>query len=328
MVDVLFIVSGGQEVGLGHVYESITLAKEIEKLSEIEIVSLSDSPEVLNKLEENGFHPSVVQESEIAEHLKDPRPDTVLINLPWIGKQLVEEIDSKLSSRIVAHGDPSTNLSPEAVEYCDVVVSSNKVDEGFGGRKYTDENGTLHLVGPRYFVLRPEFYEYSESYETEDLEEVLMMFGASDPSNLTSHFLSELLSSERNYDINVVVGAGFQYHDELEEVLNKHDTKTLTVYEDVNNVSELMHNSDFVLTSPGLSSLEALFIGVPTLAVYQNERQEEAYRTAEFAYHRGEIRDIEEAMQEIYDMFTQQDGYAAEIGRGKDEIVSTILNEK
>jgi spore coat polysaccharide biosynthesis predicted glycosyltransferase SpsG len=88
-----------------------------------------------------------------------------------------------------------------------------------------------------------------------------------------------------------------------------------------------MYESDFVLTSPGLSSLEALFIGVPTLAVYQNEWQEKAYRTAEFAYPKERIKHVEKKIRDVYDMYTHQNQYNTEIGTGKDEIITTILDK-
>ncbi len=96
-----------------------------------------------------------------------------------------------------------------------------------------------------------------------------MIFGGSDPSNLTSKTLDAI--SEYNFEITIVLGPHFVYFDELKEALRK--CKDARVLRDISNVAELMYESDLVITSLGLTTFEAFCTGTPTIVICQNELQ-------------------------------------------------------
>jgi spore coat polysaccharide biosynthesis predicted glycosyltransferase SpsG len=219
MGDIIFVVDGGPQEGTGHVYESVTLAGERPPGTKVEFHVPIKSEVIVEKLAGEGHSVMMVEQSAFIDSILDRDPNVIVFNLPKLKTGTVENLRDNLDARIVVYGDTETNVSPNVSKHSDVIVSSNRVIEGFAGRRRRDRHGTLRLVGPKYLVLRPKFYEYTGVYNTQTLRRIMLMFGGADPKNLTTYFVDKLVSLRKNYLIDAVVGAGFTNHEELEKVL-------------------------------------------------------------------------------------------------------------
>jgi len=220
------------------------------------------------------------------------------------------------------------NIS-EANKYADVVVNFVMGSDD-KNRKYMDkETNTFYFYGLKYEILRKEFYEHRKSPNPlHEVERVLLIFGGSDPLNLTTAVLDELLRLARYYDIDVITGAYFRYFKELNKVLAEHLDKRMRVriYRNVDNVAELMQQADLVISSPGLSIFEALRVGVPVIAIHQNEPQRCSFQKFMPTLDKSEIWRLGDIISrgEYADPFGEYIR-SLEVGEGKDEIVRAIL---
>nr|WP_307904223.1 hypothetical protein [Clostridium botulinum] len=64
--------------------------------------------------------------------------------------------------------------------------------------------------GYKYYILRDEFYGYKDRDIKETVNNILVTFGGTDPSNLTEKTLEALLKINYDKDINVVLGLGYK----------------------------------------------------------------------------------------------------------------------
>jgi spore coat polysaccharide biosynthesis predicted glycosyltransferase SpsG len=220
-------------------------------------------------------------------------------------------------------------------EYCDVIVDSNLGSGNYKSRSFVDETtGTLYLQGLRYLVLKKDFVVLRKSNQSAGkLKRILLIFGGSDPSNFTSRVLDELLNLGSDFDIDIVLGIGFVYDDKLNAILTKRKNvkQETKMYRDVDNVAELMRDADLVITSPGMSMLESLIIGTPTVGICQNDLQRFAYKGFMFVYDASEFFEKFESIvfgaNEAF-LRNQKEIKQLDIGKGKTEIIAAIIGGK
>ncbi len=230
---------------------------------------------------------------------------------------------------MIVFGGLLTNLPSNAAKYCDVIVDSNLGSGNYESRSFLDKTTkTLYLQGLKYLVLKKDF-DLKRSVNKTNLRKITLIFGGSDPSNFTSLVITKLLALDSVFNVDIIIGAAFIYHEELSNAVNTHfKGKRVKIYKDIDNVAELMYNADLVITSPGLSMLESLYIGIPTIAVCQNDLQAFAYRNFPFVYSPEQFFDkfsivIFNANREY--IIKRNDINSMEIGKGKMEIINAIL---
>ena len=272
---IAFITDGGLEMGMGHIYRSIILAEELQDKEEICFLTKSGQI-VIKQIENSGFNAIKVEtDNEIIRYLEAAKPNIIIIDKREVEELFAKELKDKLNTRLIIFG----NLS-SANKYADVVI--NIIGSNFENRKFLDKNtGTLYFYGPRYIILRKEFYEFKRKSKkpNDKVRKILLLFGGSDPLNLSSKVLDELLSLDTEFEINVLLGTGFIFFDELNQVLEKYPNKKENVglYKDAKNVAELMYRADLAITSPGLSMFEALCVGTPVIAISQTRFHKEVF---------------------------------------------------
>ncbi len=326
---IAFITDGGKEIGMGHVQQSVTLAQELKKKAEIIFLTRSNTA-VINHIKK--FHFNVIKKTndiEILNYIKCLSPQWVIIDRIDVEENFAKRIQEEVSARLAIF----TNITP-ANQYADIAVIAD-YGSYFRNIKFIDDKTrTFYYYGPRYWILRKDFFELKKKARVpaDSIERILIIFGGSDPLNLTSAVLDVLLELNDHYLFDVVLGGGFTFMTDLNHVLRKYTNKRkeVNLYQNINNVSKVMFDADLAITSPGLSLFESLCVGTPVIAFHQNSIQKE--RTAQV--YKGFIPtlsisdicmlpDMISKRQFIYpeDTFVQN----LEIGQGKEEIIDHIL---
>lgn len=323
-----FITDGGLNMGMGHVYRTLTLANEIKDVAETCVVTKGDE-RVVHKLRESG---RVVLEAncdhEIINHLIKIRPDVIAVDMLNVEKVFAKKLKTVSNNRLILF----ENLISGSNRYADVVINA-VMGADFKNKKYLDRNtNTLYLYGPKYFAFKEEVYEFKKRRKVlkDRINRILLIFGASDPSDLTSLALRQLLNSDENYKIDIVVGAHFGHEKALNSILTEYVDKKdkVFIYKDVGNVAELMFNADVVVCSPGLSAYVALCIGTPIIVFHHNSWQKEGFKGFIDTMGRNEMFKLKE-MVDRGDFVDPRSGFIKEmlIGEGKREVIEAILGE-
>lgn len=106
----------------------------------------------------------------------------------------------------------------------------------------------------------------------EKVKKVFISFGGADPQNYTDRLLKIICKEEyQDYKFSVVIGRAKCNVDKLMEY-NGHCN--IEVLYDVSNMPEIMSGCDIALTSRGRTGYELAMLGIPTIAMAQNKREE------------------------------------------------------
>ena len=104
------------------------------------------------------------------------------------------------------------------------------------------------------------------------VETVFISFGGADPQNYSDRLL-KIITQEKylEYNFKVVLGRAKLNVSELIEY-NKYDN--IEVLFDISNMPEIMIQCDIALTSRGRTGYELALLGIPSIAMAQNKREE------------------------------------------------------
>ncbi len=327
---IAIITDGNNELGMGHVYQSLTLAelltKSLSKNSEIVFLTKSNK-NVCEQIFQKGFKVTTYpNDDKIFDALENFKPDRIIFDKLDVAVSLAQKIKEQINCKLII----CTNLT-EANEYADVTVLADIGSDFKNIYRQDKVTGKTQIWGPKYWLLRPEFYEYKQRGKIipPSVKNIMMLFGGTDPCNFSSQILNELLHMDSTFDIKLIHGSAFEHKQELNSVINtnKKTKSSLQVLENVKNVAELMYKSDLVFASPGLSFFEALAVGTPVIGFHQNELQRDVYKGYLTTYGQNDINQtckliIDKAFIYPSDYYIKM----MEIGEGKYEIIDAILN--
>jgi UDP-2,4-diacetamido-2,4,6-trideoxy-beta-L-altropyranose hydrolase len=322
---IVTITMGGTEVGMGHIFRSITLAKDLVPRAEIFFI-LNEDEISKNLIKKSGFRAITAGNNDgIKQYVIRLKPNIIIFDKLNVDENLAKEIKTSTGSKLVLFENESG-----ANCYASVVVNAI-IHTNFKNTIYTDEHtNTLFLCGPKYWILRPEFYEYKRKGKilNSGIQRIVLAFGGSDPANLSSKVLTELLLWERDLQIDICLGIHFSYFQELNAALTKYsnNSKDIKTFYNPPNIAELMYRADLVITSPGTCAVEALSIGTPIIAITQNADQDEEYKDYLSIISQNNLMNIKDKIVNADFIYPYQKNIAkAEIGEGKEEVLQAIL---
>lgn len=162
---------------------------------------------------------------------------------------------------------------------CDLLLDQNL------GREPSDYEALVpahcrRLIGPRYALLRPEFAalrEYSlQRRQKPALKRLLITMGGVDQPNATGKVLEALKTCPLPSDcqITVVMGASAPWLEQVRSLATTMPWPT-KVRVNINNVAQVMADSDLAIGAAGSTSWERCCLGLPTLLVILAENQED-----------------------------------------------------
>ncbi len=256
---IVFRTVGKMQLGMGHIYRCLTLAY---KLTGHEILFVADAESDLGiaRIKEANFPIKKVENDAEFERLLDEiRPD-ILVN------DILDTTEEYMTM---------------VIKYCKRVINFEDVGSG---AKYADavinalyEKGEkLHneYYGSKYFCIRDEFLEEHPKEFSETVENILVIFGGADPSDLTGR-LYEICKvlHDKHPKINFHFLLGFAYPHKDQIVTD--EEHRIYVHNDVKRVSAYMNKMDLAVTSQGRTVYELASMGVPSIVLAQNEREAE-----------------------------------------------------
>jgi spore coat polysaccharide biosynthesis predicted glycosyltransferase SpsG len=252
---IAIVTDGNNTLGMGHIYQSVTLAfflAEARTVTKIFFLTKSDE-KVTALIKQRGFEVNRYDtDEEIFTALQASAPDRIIFDKLDVSPVLAEKIKKELKGKLIIF----TNLT-EANKWADIAVLADIGSDFKNIYSKDDATGRIEFFGPKYWILRPEFYLYNQQPKQDSVqpEKLLLIFGGSDPSNISSAVLAVLLKMDHRYDITLVLGASFGNRGEIDALLrgNTSSNSKVTVAVNATDIAAMMYGSDVVLASPGLS---------------------------------------------------------------------------
>lgn len=152
---------------------------------------------------------------------------------------------------------------------CDVLLDQNlgASVEKYYGKLPTD---CRLLLGPTFALLRSEFKDWREcSLESRldrNFENILVTLGGVDAENHTLQILKEISKSDyaMKCEFTVVIGGSYPHTKKLYEFLQMSKLK-VSVLSNVENMAQIMSESDLCIGAAGSTSWERCCLGLPTI---------------------------------------------------------------
>lgn len=256
---IVFRTVGKMQLGMGHVYRCLTLAY---KLTGHEILFVADSESDLGiaRIKEANFPiREVKDETEFEALLSEVQPDILINDILDTSEEYMSMV-VKYCKRVVNFED----VGPGA-KYADAVI--NALYEK--GEKLHNE-----YYGSKYFCIRDEFLEENPKEFSEDVENILVIFGGADPSDLTGRLyeICKVLHPKLPHvNFHFLIGFAYPHKDLIVTDEENH----IYIHNDVKRVSSYMNKMDLAITSQGRTVYELASMGVPSIVMAQNEREAE-----------------------------------------------------
>ncbi|MCR5106628.1 MAG: UDP-2,4-diacetamido-2,4,6-trideoxy-beta-L-altropyranose hydrolase [Lachnospiraceae bacterium] len=256
---IVFRTVGKRQFGMGHVYRCLTLAYKLTG-HDITFILDRDSDIGIERIQASNFPLIVAEgESDLEKILAEKRPD-ILVNDILDTDIGYMTMVNKYAKRIVNFED----VGPGA-KYADAVI--NALYEK--GEKLHNE-----YYGSKYFCIRDEFLEEEPKEFSQEVENMLIIFGGADPSDLTARMydICKVLHGKHpKIKFHFLIGFAYPYKDEIRD----DPDNNIFIHRDVKRVSSYMNRMDLAVTSQGRTVYELASMGVPSVVLAQNEREAE-----------------------------------------------------
>ncbi len=256
---IMFRTVGKMQLGMGHIYRCLTLAYKLTG-HDIVFVTDKDSDIGIDKINESNFPLIVVKDDDEFEAVLDRERPDILVNDILDTSLAYMTMVNRYAKRVVNFED----VGPGA-KYADAVI--NALYEK--GEKLHNE-----YYGSKYFCIRDEFLEEEPSEFSEDVENVIVIFGGADPSDLTGRLYKvagQLHKEFPGIKFHFLVGFAYGHKDKIVT----DEENNIYVHIDAKRVSSYMSKADLAITSQGRTVFELASMGVPSVVLAQNEREAE-----------------------------------------------------
>ncbi len=264
---------GFRLIGMGHVYRCISLAQALLGHECVLVLTEpADGPEDRNtadgimkvKMSHQNYR-TVKDDTEFFAYIEETKPDIVVNDRLDTEAEYIRKI-KKLVKRVVTIEDLGSGISE-----ADAVINA-LYSKGEAGRNC--------FYGEKYICLRDEFLMLQDvrsrmksEQEREPLQEILVLFGGADPSDLTGRLykLAGTLSSLRAVHFTFITGPA--YHCEEHGIVSDAERR-IDVIQNVGRISDYMLRADIAVTSQGRTVYELAAAQVPSVVLAQNTREQ------------------------------------------------------
>lgn len=253
---VAIYVNGNNKRGVGHIYRALELADEFYVKPDIYYDINQTDPKVFG----NTTH-QILPVNGIADLFERCKQKDYTI---FINDILTTSIDYMIGLRSVL---PKAKI----VNFEDDGEGIIKADLVFNALFHDSEFSQVY-AGEKYYISGKTFMFYEPIKISESVNRIFISFGGADPQNYSDRILNMIVKQEyRKYHFIVVLGRAKQNVDSL---LTFNQYENIEVLYDVSNMPELMSSCDIGITSRGRTGYELAMLGIPSISMAQNAREE------------------------------------------------------
>ena len=250
---VVFRTDASKNLGMGHVYRTLAVAQELAR-HELVIVLSKDQQLGQQFFAEYPFRVELVNnDDDFVKFVESNHTDLVILDRLNNGREIVEAL--KKTAKVVTFEDLG-----DGAAIADLLISDLYLNP--------DVSAEQQLAGVENAILAPTFESLPRRATIEpSVENILLLFGGTDPSNLAVKSLDALQAIGFDGTVTVVRGIGA---DDID--FSKYSLK-LNPLKNVKNMPAVMVQADLALSSAGRTITELACLGVPTICMAQNAKE-------------------------------------------------------
>lgn len=250
---ILLRTDAAKELGMGHVYRTLALAYSLAR-HQITIVLSHDKPLGAEFFAEYPFEVATVESDlEFLSFARKSKADLVVLDRLDNLAEFVTLLGG--FCKVVTFEDLG-----DGAEAADLLIADMY--------EHPRVPAERQLTGVENAILAPSFESLKRQITfRENVEEVLVLFGGTDPSNLAVTALRALEYLEFKGRVTLVRGLGADLVDPKAYQLK------LRVLSNVKNMPAIMEDADIALSSAGRTITELSSLGIPTICMAQNAKE-------------------------------------------------------
>lgn len=253
---VAIYVNGNNKRGLGHIYRVLEIADEFFTKPDIYYDINQTDKKVFGKTTHH-----LVGINGIAELYRRCQEEKYTI---FINDILTTSIDYMIGLRTIL---PDAKI----INFEDDGEGAAKADLVFNAL-YNKSDYPQVYAGEKYYISSKLYMFYKPIRINNRVKRVFISFGGADPQNYTDRLL-EIITKHEYKDISFVIVLG-RAKLNVDKLMTYNEHANIEVYYDVNNMPELMVSCDIGITSRGRTGYELAMLGIPSIAMAQNAREE------------------------------------------------------
>ena len=186
-------------------------------------------------------------------------------------------LDADWEQRLRPHVDRLMVIDDLANRHhdCDLLLDQNYTKGSEDRYQCLVPENCRILLGPRFALLKPEYAAYRRTSRPRDGEvrRVLVFFGGSDRSNMTTLTIEALSAPEFGHlEVDVVVGASNLHCVEVEAQASSRPLTNL--YGLRPHLADLMVQADISIGGGGATTWERMCLGLPIMVITLSENQQ------------------------------------------------------
>lgn len=289
-MNIVFRVDSSIQIGAGHVMRCLTLAKKLKNKADVKFICRDKKGNLIDRIMSEGIEVFILN--------KEPLEDKsdIKIELDWLGvsqKQDVLECTKILKSikpdwLIVDHYGIDILWHECLQKYykkllviddlanrqynCDILLDQNFYQDKYARYENLVTSKCKLLLGPKYALLREEFLANLPNEKHKGINKILVYFGGSDLKNNTLKSLMAIQSCKlTDIHINVIVGLDSPHREDIISFCS--NKNNIVCYDFVENMAEMMQDSDLYIGSAGTTTWERCCMGLPSIVIGIAENQ-------------------------------------------------------
>lgn len=142
---------------------------------------------------------------------------------------------------------------------------------------YRSSGDTRFLLGPRYVLLRPEFWSVPPRAPRSSVRHVLIMVGGADRQNLMPGLLDLVDACPGEFSMTAIIGPFFGHRGDLEAAVTR-CRRPVRLVHCPDSVRDLMLDADLAVSAGGQTLYELAATGTPAVAIVIAENQTASVR--------------------------------------------------
>lgn len=242
---------GNKDIGIGNLARSYELLKEISKTKEAAAVFECDEKLFERYKGKNTFRSNNLKNS--ISIIKKQKCDVYICDLIDASKELSDTLRSMGVKAIIHLNGLEFGFEPDKLivsDGFDYRIEAKNV-EVYRGFKY-------YIVGEDIVKNRKKSLPLYKS-----LKNILICFGGADPAFYTEHFAK--IINDNIYNYTIVLGPAMS--EERKKSITSIQKKNISYIDSPAQMTKLLLDNDLLITLGGMTTYEAMCLGVPACAV-------------------------------------------------------------
>ena len=283
-------VNGNNKRGVGHIYRALEIADEFNCKPDIYFDKNQTNSRIFGKTTHN-----LIPVNGIADLFQKCKEKKYTL---FINDILTTSIDYMIGLRSVLPENA------KIVNFEDDGEGASAADLVFNAL-YQKDISTNVKAGEKYYIPGKVFLSFNPIEIKITVKNVFVAFGGADPQNYTDRVL-DIVSKEKYKDINFTVVLGRAKHN-IEKLLEFNKMSNIVLH-DIQNMPVLMSQCDIAITSRGRTGYELSMLGIPSIAMAQNEREEKhGFVCDENGFNYIGLNPSDEVIEANLDMYIKMD---------------------